>query len=45
MGGFKDEKVYNSSKGFDSRKSQGRNNSSMLVDSDPGHKVLIANVS
>ena len=45
MGGFKDEKSHRSNKGFDSMKSQGRTNSSMLVGSNSGNKILVTKVS
>ena len=45
MGGFDDAKSHSSKKGYDSSKSQGRANSSMLVGSDSRNKILVTSVT
>jgi hypothetical protein len=45
MGGFNDSKSHSSKKGYDSNKSQGRADTSMLVGSDSINKILVTNVT
>ena len=45
MGGFKDSKSHCSKKGYDSNKSQGRADTSMLVSSDSMNRILVTNVT
>lgn len=45
MGGFDDSKAHSSKKGYDSSRSQGRANSSMLGSSDGRNRILVTNVT